>query len=178
MYRLPYALRAVLAQPFGTVYGTARALKEIRGRTVIAVGDVVTETLLKNDVLPKLMVVDGVTHRDRPMETALDLLPGNVRRVNVRNPPGEITQPLIVAMDRAMREKGNTVIIVQGEEDLAALPAMLMAPDGTAVLYGQPPRRSNEPEGSIPADGGVVVVLVTPGVRARAKDILSQMEVK
>lgn len=178
MYRLPHALRAVLAEPFGPVYQTARALKAVRNRVIVSVGDVVTQTLLRNDVTPKLMVVDGVTHRDRAVEGGLDFLPGNVRRVSVRNPPGEITQPLIVAMDRALREKGSTLIQVQGEEDLAALPAMLMAPDGAAVVYGQPPRRPWEPEGSWAAEGGVVVVLVTAEVRQRAKDILSQMEVK
>ena len=165
MYRLPTALRPLLAQPFGPVYGTQRALKAMRGRTIVSVGDVVTRTLLQNDVVPKLMLVDGVTQRGTRVEDALEGLPGNVRRVTVQNPPATLTQPLLAAMDRALREKGNTLIQVQGEEDLAALPAMIMAPDGTAVCYGQP----NE---------GVVVVLVTPEVRARAQDILHQMEVK
>lgn len=163
-YRLPTALRPLLAQPFGPVYGTERALKAVRGRSVVAVGDVVTQTFLRNDVLPKLMLVDGLTQRGTRVQDALEGLPANVRRVTVPNPPATITQPLLAAMDRALREKGSTLIQVQGEEDLAALPAMIMAPDGTAVCYGQP----NE---------GVVVVLVTPEVRARAQDILRQMDV-
>lgn len=166
MYKLPDALRPVLADPFGPIHDTGEALRKVRGRVVIAVGDVVTQTFLDGGVVPKLMVIDGFTQRGAVVEGALAGLPSHgVRRVAVRNPAAAITQQLIAEMDRGMKSKGSTLIQVEGEEDLAALPAMILAPDGTAVCYGQPHR-------------GVVIVIVTPEVRRRAKDILNQMEVK
>jgi len=165
-YHLPESLRPVLAEPFGPVHDTGEAIRKVKGRLVVAVGDVVTQTFLDHGVLPKLMVVDGVTQRGAVVEGALAGLPTHgVKRVTVQNPPAALTQQLIAAMDTALKGKGSTVITVKGEEDLAALPAMIMAPEGAAVCYGQPRR-------------GVVIVIVTPEVRRRATDILHQMEVK
>jgi hypothetical protein len=47
---------------------------------------------------------------------------------------------------------------VTGEEDLAALPAMLAAPLGSTVVYGQPGE-------------GMVRVAVTPEARRRAREL-------
>lgn len=174
MYRLPVSLREVLAKPFGPVHSTGEALRKVQGRTVISVGDVVTQMFLSAGALPKLMIIDGVTQRGTRVADAIDDLPTHgVRRVRVDNAPATITHALISAMDAALKGKGSTLIHVIGEEDLAALPAMIMAPLGAAVCYGQPPRRSVGP-----AEGGVVVVIVTSVVQQRAKELLQQMEVK
>ena len=166
MYRLPYHLRPLLANPFGPIHSGPEAIRKCKGRTVIAVGDVVTQTFLDAAELPKLMVIDGVTQRGAVVEGALENLPiHGVKHVNIENPAATVTMQLISAMDTAIRGKGSTIIHVKGEEDLAALPAMILAPEGAAVCYGQPNK-------------GVVVVVVTSVVRQRAKDILQQMEVK
>ena len=166
MYRLPPALRPVLATPFGPVHATDAAVAAARAtHLLVAVGDVVTQTLLDHGVVPKVMVVDGVTQRGTKVEAALRGLPPGAREARVRNPPAEITPELVDALRGALAAEGPTVVIVQGEEDLAALPAMILAEDGAIVCYGQPRE-------------GVVVVVVTPVVRQKAKDILTQMEVK
>lgn len=164
MYRLPPALRPVLATPFGPVHDTGEALRKVKGRIVISVGDVVTQTFLDGGIVPKVMVIDGVTQRGAVVENALQNLPTRgVRRIGVENPPAVITQQLISALDQGIKGKGSTLIEVVGEEDLAALPAMIVAPEGAAVCYGQPHK-------------GVVIVVVTPLVRERAQGILNQME--
>jgi len=53
-------------------------------------------------------------------------------------------------------------IFVRGEEDLAAVPAMLMAPEGSAVLYGQP-------------DQGVVLVQITESKKEEIRDLLTKI---
>ncbi|HET6406008.1 MAG TPA: GTP-dependent dephospho-CoA kinase family protein, partial [Candidatus Thermoplasmatota archaeon] len=137
-----------------------------KGRLVVSVGDVVTRMFLDAGELPKLMLVDGVTKRTATVAGVLDNLPTHgVRTVTVENPATEITHQLLSAMDAGLKGKGSTLIHVVGEEDLAALPAMILAPEGAAVCYGQP-------------DQGVVVVIVTSVVRQRAKELLQQMEVK
>jgi uncharacterized protein (UPF0218 family) len=52
----------------------------------------------------------------------------------------------------------NVRIFVKGEEDLAALPAMMMAPVGSVIMYGQP-------------DKGVILVRVTESKKAEIKDL-------
>lgn len=178
-YYLPLHLRATLSRPFGPVHTSGETIRKTRGRIVVAVGDVVTQTFLDAGVLPKLMIIDGVTQRDAVVEGALENLPiHGVKRVEVQNGAATITHPLLVAMEAAFRSKGSTLIQVTGEEDLAALPAMIMAPEGAAVCYGQPPSKPATPHYVGSQDGGVVVVVVTPVVRARAKGILEQMDVK
>lgn len=166
-YHLPTHLRATLATPFGPVHDTSHAVAAARdARLVIAVGDVVTQTLLDHGIVPKLMIVDGVTQRGTKVEAALRGLPATgVREVRVHNPAAQITRALRDAIHEALDGAQSTVILVDGEEDLAALPAMMHAHDGALVCYGQP----NE---------GVVVVVVTSVVRERATQILNQMEVK
>jgi len=53
-------------------------------------------------------------------------------------------------------------IVVDGEEDLATLPAILYAPLGSAVVYGQP----NE---------GSVLVEVTPEKKKHVMDLMNKM---
>ena len=66
------------------------------------------------------------------------------------------------AIEKAFNTDGTTRIVVDGEEDLATLPVVAMAPDNTKVLYGQP----NE---------GIVIITVNSTVRKRAKNFLNRM---
>jgi uncharacterized protein (UPF0218 family) len=59
-------------------------------------------------------------------------------------------------------EKGKGKIIVEGEEDLAALPALMLAPEGALVLYGQPGE-------------GIVAVRAGRESASRAREIYSRM---
>ncbi len=60
----------------------------------------------------------------------------------VKNPPGHMTHSLVLAVKRAINKiilTGKRKIIrVIGEEDLAGVPAILLSPLGSVVLYGQP----------------------------------------
>jgi uncharacterized protein (UPF0218 family) len=81
----------------------------------------------------------------------------------VRNPSWEITVDLWRAIGEAFKTGDRVLIEVQGEEDLAALACIAMAPDGSAVLYGLP-------------DRGVVVVKASARARGQALDILRRMD--
>jgi len=132
--RLPEAERASLRRPFGQVFpGVRELLPRIRGRTIYAVGDVVTHNLLREGVTPLIAIIDGHTMR-APCSRIPDL---PLRRIPARNPPGTISDDLIRAIRDAL-SRPPAVIFVEGEEDLAVLPLVLAAPEGTVILYGQP----------------------------------------
>ena len=76
-----------------------------------------------------------------------------------RNPPGTLTDEMVQALQDAVREP-PVLILVEGEEDLAVIPLVLCAPEGAAILYGQPGR-------------GVVVCEVNDRARRKAKEMLS-----
>lgn len=161
MYQLPESLRHELKKPFGTVT-TGPLEPHLDHDTLATVGDVVTRDALEEGLAPALMVVDGKTQRTREAPTVQ--APGKARRITVENPPAQITEELWGAIEDAYESQPPTFIQVEGEEDLATLPAIVHAPDGAHVVYGQP-------------DEGAVVVTVDQITRERADDVLAQMEV-
>jgi len=130
----------------------------IRGRMIIAVGDMVTRNLLVAGITPDVAVIDGITMRSPCRETPLLYSP----RTDVTNPPGMLTGDLIAALHDAVAAP-PALIYVDGEEDLAVIPAVLAAPDGAVVLYGQPGE-------------GVVALLVDDERKKKARWLLSLFE--
>ncbi len=169
LFRLTKELRRELKKPLGKLIRGPipepyfQIKNELRGKTIVTVGDVVTENVLKLGLSPSLALYDLKTKR---AEYSPDI---NAKAVfmTVLNPPGTITKALLDAIRKAFRlvERGRPVhILVSGEEDLGAIPAVLYAPYGSVVLYGQP-------------DEGVVLIKVTPECKRRCARILSKMEV-
>ena len=163
MLRLPEDLRAEFAEPLGRIYTDPALLHRAAGDgPVLAIGDVVTYHLRQADRTPDVAVVDGRTKRDAvndEVEAAVADLP----RVTVENPPASLSEELLVALRRAVEDDEPTVVFVEGEEDLAALPAVVAAPAGASVVYGQP-------------DEGMVHVSVDDEQTAQARDLLRRME--
>lgn len=131
---------------------------------LVAVGDVVTFHLRRADRDPDVMVVDGRTKRDEVDPAVSDELDeADYARVEVENPPAELSEALLDALVDALAADHPVVIYVDGEEDLATLPAIVAAPLGGSVVYGQP-------------DEGMVHVPVTEESKAEARDLLVQFD--
>jgi len=169
LFRLTEELRRELKKPLGELIKGPipepylRIRGQLEGKTVITVGDVVTENVLRLGVSPSLAFYDLRTKRT---DYSPDI---NAKAVflTVSNPPGTITKALLEATRKAFRivERGRPVhVLVSGEEDLAAIPAVLYAPLNSVVLYGQP-------------EEGVVLIKVTPECKRRCAQILARMEV-
>ena len=172
MLTLPDSLRDAFKEPLGPVTTDAAALldavsetRERHGSTagppapLIAVGDVVTYHLREAGRVPDVAFVDGKTEREagrEELETALAA--ASERRVAVENPAAGLSAALLDALAEALAAAEPVTIEVTGEEDLAALPAMLAAPVGSTVVYGQPGE-------------GMVRVAVTPEARATAREL-------
>jgi len=157
MLVLPEEHRRLFKEPFGTLYPTLEeVLPHLAGKRVYAVGDVVTHNLQKCGITPAVAIVDGFTMRS-PCKKMPDLA-GEC--IQVKNPAGSITDDLIRALDRAVARPPVT-IVVNGEEDLAVIPMVIAAPQGSVVLYGQP----NE---------GVVLRTVTRDAQQTAREYLSR----
>ena len=176
MLRLPDSLRNGFKEPFGPVYTETDALlaavDEAAAETtsspsdasLIAVGDVVTHHLLQAGRQPDLAVVDGKTEREAVGEAVAATLAersGSTRQVS--NPPAELSEALLIALREAIAATEPVMITVDGEEDLATLPAILAAPRGSSVIYGQPGE-------------GMVHVAVTEAQTAEALRLLGEFD--
>src|SRR5258708_1742661 len=94
------------------------------------VGDIVLENFLKGDWPYTVGVLDGRSARTEYHSAVLDTLK---RGPAIANPAGIIRSDLMKAL-----EAMTPLIVVDGEEDLAAVAAVLSAPLNAAVYYGQP----------------------------------------
>ena len=157
MFVLPDESRQLFKDPFGTLHrDIGTVLPELAGRTVYSVGDVVTHSLQQNGITPAIAVVDGQTMRS-PCTKMPEIAGACIR---VKNPPGTITDDLIIALTHAVDHTPVT-ILVEGEEDLAVIPLVIAAPLSSVVIYGQP----NE---------GVVLRVIDESAKAAARRLLSQ----
>ncbi|WP_266078869.1 GTP-dependent dephospho-CoA kinase family protein [Haladaptatus caseinilyticus] len=160
---LPRALRSELKEPLGPIFTDAETLLDSAGSPLVAVGDVVTYHLESAGVTPNVALVDGLTKRDTVEPKIRNAVSDDARHVTVTNPAGVLTDALLSALTDAIAAPEATVLVVDGEEDLAALPAVLAVPDGGTVVYGQP-------------DEGMVLVDVTPSVKSHVSDLLARMD--
>jgi uncharacterized protein (UPF0218 family) len=116
--------------------------------------------------MPDLAIVDNKTKRlPTPDHVQKSLEHDRYKTIEVKNPPATLTQGLVDVIRESLRGKERVKIVVDGEEDLATLPAILYAPLGSAVVYGQP----NE---------GSVLVIVTPEKKKQIEDLMKQMIVE
>lgn len=168
VYSLPQEMQGQLKKPWGTLIRgsfteTTNKLKEIlreeKPPKLVSVGDRVSKNLIENEVFPNLLIIDN-----KVMRTALKLvfLPSD-KEVHVKNPQGTITEEALKAVHEAFKADCRVKIVVDGEEDLLTLAAVLYAPENSVVVYGQPYE-------------GIVVVRVTKEKKAEAAEILKAME--
>jgi GTP-dependent dephospho-CoA kinase len=167
---LPEELRPLMKRPLGRLYvgkgsdTIEKFVGELAGSTrLISVGDVTTFHLLEAGIIPDICIVDNRTKR-KPVATHMSArnMDRVYEEVSVDNPAGIITDELIRTLCEAFASKKPLRIFVRGEEDLATLPVILLAPLGAMVLYGQP-------------DEGVVLVKVTKEKKGEIRDLFEKL---
>ena len=146
----------------GTPTETMRVLKSIvkceAPIRLIAVGDAITAHLKTHGVRVDVAIVDGKIMRQSVATVVVD----DADTVQVFNPAGTISLQAYQAVQRVLCGSRPFIVLVDGEEDLLALPAIKFAPYGSLVVYGQPLV-------------GIVVVRVTEVVKDEVNAILTEM---
>lgn len=152
---LPAESRRYFQQPFAKV--VTKVKHQPRFMT-ISVGDIATMALLKQNIKLNLAIVDLKTKRQRLFDNleSLGLRPG----LTATNPPGTITQDLVKKLLACFHQQ-QTTLLINGEEDLTVLPAILLSPLKTTIFYGQP-------------DMGMVKIFVTESTKQKALDLLKK----
>jgi len=159
------SLRRKLKKPLGRLFPAV----DVRGEEflalvtsspfVVTVGDRVTETLQETTGRsPDVFVVDGMERRSAREVPRV----AHASTLRAENPAGRITKAALGAMKRAFAGEKPVMVLIEGEEDLLTIPAVIDAPLGAVVFYGQPLE-------------GVVAVQVDARSKARAREILKQM---
>lgn len=162
-------LRVKLKQPLGTLLkGPAtETMARLKQRIevekpplVICVGDVVSKNAKDAGINVDISIVDHrIMRREAPLtDTAHSTI------FRAANPSGTIEAAAWQAVQEAIERK-EAILIVEGEEDLLALPAILLAPDQSFVIYGQPKE-------------GIVIVNATTDKKREMQGIVDSMETR
>ena len=131
---------------------------------IATIGDICTIKIFEQIREPNLAIVDLKTKRNisldnNQLKTIMNI---GINKIEVENPPGSISNQMWKAIESSFSNENNTRITVKGEEDLATLAVISMAPKGAKVIYGMP-------------DRGMVVVDVNQQSKKRANDFLKRM---
>lgn len=145
-----------LKSPLGDI------VTELKPKSIylIAVGDAITRKCLSLNIIPDISFIDLKTQRKEIYNSISELgFKKTKPDTTVINKPGEISKSLIDSVDKAIHSKNKQIILIEGEEDLAVIPAVLLSPFGTKVLYGQP-------------NVGIVEIIVNEESKDRLYEIL------
>jgi len=163
---LPDDLRNKLKEPLGLLVDEKELLKLLEeDKYIVSVGDQVTYTLLKNNIKPVFCIVDFKTKRNRCSDEIKNMIQSFGKlKVTIDNPPKCISSKLWDAIESAYDNLGKNSLRIEinGEEDLAALPAILLAPRDVTIIYGLPNK-------------GVVIVKAIEKNKRKVKEILDKM---
>jgi len=166
-YAATESIKETLKHPLGRlVEGTeadcnavlAETVRSERPVALILVGDTISRNAIQSGIKPNVIVIDRLEKREK----AVRFVFSGMNLVRVKNPAGRIETDAWRAIDKAVRQ-GNTLVEVDGEEDLLTIPAVLSAPVGSLVVYGQPGM-------------GIVIISVSENMKAETKKILDKME--
>lgn len=162
--RLPEELRIELGKAIGPIV-SSDGLCDAVGKPfkLVAVGDLCSVSALTEGLHPDIIVVDFKTRRGNEAEIERYFRELNWKTVDVVNPSGVLTRSMWEGISEAYKSEERVMVVVQGEEDLATLVCIALAPPNSVVLYGLPEK-------------GVVVVSADEEAKQKVKKVLLQME--
>jgi len=155
-YILPEELKKELRKIWGVaIFGKKKGvkkrfekfLKEKKFKKVITVGDYCSINLPSN-----VKIFDGKVRRKKIKK----ILPYSLK---CKNPKGTIQKETWSTIEKAIKENKN--VFVEGEEDLLVIPAVLLAPKNSLVVYGFPEK-------------GICAIKVNQKIKKKIKNLLKQ----
>jgi hypothetical protein len=141
-------------------HSLAAVLESEEPSRVILVGDTVSRHAIEFGIRPQVIIIDNKEKRGPAAQFAHD----KQFVLQTKNAAGSIELDAWKKVEEAVG-RGNCAVIVDGEEDLLTLVAILVAPPGSLVVYGQP-------------DHGIVLVRITSEKKREIEKIIEQMDRK
>lgn len=133
---LKYPLGLLLPYPHPESTRLAiKYLSELKLNRVILVGDRVSYNFISEGFDPNIIIVDRREKRNNVNSEWINNWARIIR--NVKNPPGSISEEALSVIKECINEN-KCAIVIDGEEDLLVLPALLYSEDNTAIFYGLP----------------------------------------
>ncbi len=174
-------VRRELKNPFGKLIVSPEKedFENVTG-VLASVGDESTKFLKSLLIRPAISVVDFKVARKKKFSRLSDLgFTGSEEVTRVKNEPGTLSPELFKAVSYISRrgKDQESVVLIDGEDDLAVIPLLLALPLGSCVFYGQPARLASESVVGRPEEG-IVKISVSEENKKRAYDIVSRFNTR
>lgn len=165
---LPEHLRGALREPFGKIFTQQDydlVFQKKEGSLFITVGDLTTWNAFKRGIVPDLAVIDLQVER-KPFKTIEEFpIPQSMMVKEIASGPGFIAKEIWGTLETWLQGKEQVLLLIKGEDDLLVLPLILVCPEHSIILYGQPGE-------------GVVRVEVSRELKETGKQLIEQFENK
>lgn len=169
--------KKTLKKPFGKLLSDGTITKGsvihfIRNcKILVSVGDETTSLLLKFGIIPTISVTDGKTMRqainisqNRKYRPLIEYLQDDkIPQLNCNNPAGSVSDEAYRTVIKSIEKGCRVKILVNGEEDLLAIPFFAFLPKESVVAYGQPSE-------------GLVLTRINSAIQSTAKDLLTRFD--
>ena len=163
---LPKNIRHLLKETVGQLVNEKELIKLLRSeKYIVSIGDIVTYTILKNEIKPIVCIIDFKTRRGKCSSNIVNTIKSfGKKSILINNPAGTITDELWDILEKSLKnyKNINLRIEIDGEEDLASLAVVYLAPSDVTIIYGLP-------------DKGVLIIKPTSENKRKAKQILDKM---
>ena len=148
IFSLKHSHRRFLKKPFGQLCAQKNVLAAAaKAKVTVSVGDATTLFFLSNSLVPSVAIVDFLEKRSPTSEShSQQILSVQWGKFFVaRNAPGTLSSGALLAVSEAISFASarsvalrKALVVIDGEEDLVFLAAVLHAPKGALLFYGQP----------------------------------------
>ncbi|MFW6304733.1 MAG: GTP-dependent dephospho-CoA kinase family protein [Candidatus Saliniplasma sp.] len=156
--KLPENLRTSLKKTVGELVSGKLPKRYTDNDCIITVGDVVTEIIYGQGIIPDLAVIDGKTKRgDYEVKYLLD-----EKTINIKNPAEIIKSEAWQSIQNGLDCDEPVIIKVDGEEDLLSLVAIALAEKDCLVIYGIP-------------DEGMVINIIDDDIKVKSWEVINNM---
>jgi len=128
--------RLISGDPDQVIEKVKQLIEVDNPRLVIAVGDYTSAKLREHKARVNIYIIDRKVER-RPWQI-FDT--SGLKVIECVNEPGTICPETASKLHELLTKPGvkDVVVVVKGEEDLLALAAIISAPEGSTIVYGQP----------------------------------------
>lgn len=163
---LPNNIRHLLKEPVGQLVNERELIKRLRSeKYIVSIGDIVTYTILKNEIKPIICIIDYKTRRGKVSSEIVNTIKSfGKKNILINNPAATISDELWNILEKSLKNYENISLRIEidGEEDLASLAVVYLAPSDVTIIYGLP-------------DKGVLIIKPTSENKKKAKQILDKM---
>ncbi len=164
---LPDNLRHELINPFGEIVKDFATFKQSIEKVdfLVTVGDIVSADFIKNNFQASISVIDLKTRRQNIYKSYFEKYFTILPKIKLSNPAGVIKFSTALSIQRYIQNflnnKIKKIIVINGEEDLLALPFILFSPLESIIIYGI-------------HDKGMAIVEVNVDTKEKVKQLLAR----